>query len=756
MSAATDEISLSLLDDDRTPRALLRLSRVGARTSEPATESTGASGVTPALTEGSTYAYELTAVDGTSAIVATIEPQELFEPDRPSALRGRLHLNNRAGVLVIRVTTANGESFNVSTDVASAKLQYDKEYRWMLRDITSELAEAAVARFAPTQSRYAPTDHGESATLYQRFAFLQAVLQSNDYRAALQQLLAHPYVAWAGGAQSRPTSRALLATHRTIRALTAGGPRHSLPRPIGTLRAVPREIPEQRLIPTTDNVPNQFVKAILEDWLALAQSVHDALRAEESPSKPTAAVVRGLSESNQVIDTLAAVLATPLFRRTSRLRRLPVANQALLRRPGYRELVRIHQQTQLATALTWDGADLVFDSGQRDVATLYEYWVFLHVARIVADLCGQTFDYASLYNLSDTGLQLRLRKRRKQVVQGSVTVGGKTLHIALWFNRPFRRATGESWTRDMRPDLSLGIGHSADAPTLERVWLHFDAKYRVEHLLDLLGDREGEHAIDGSDGDHIQTRALRDDLLKMHAYRDAIRKSSGAYVVYPGDGHNPDDEIFLEYHELLPGLGAFALRPTEAGPVVGESAIRAFIEDSLRHFADVLSQERRARYWLRTTVGIEPLPPSTKPIRPRAIEGLWFLERPPADETVLVAPCDADLAWAPLLQLFLFRTDAAPTLPAQVLRSIWVAIVLPHDDVALLQLDKTGAVEPPPPEIGLGPGVWLGVRATRRVDSPNWLTPSCVGQVLDGNGPSLVSWEELARATVAGRLTPTP
>ena len=748
MSVSTDEISLSLLDNARTPRALLQLSRVGVRTWEPATESTGAGGVTPALTEGSTYAYELTVVDGTSEIVATIEPQELFEPDRPGALRGRLHLNNRAGVLVIRVTTANGESFNVSTDVASAKLQYDKEYRWMLRDITSELAEAAVSRFAPIQSRYVPTDHGGSATLYQRFAFLQAVLQSNDYRAALQQLLAHPYVAWAGGAESRPTARGVLATHRTIRALTAGGPSHSLPRPIGTLRAIPREIPEQRLTPTTDNVPNRFVKAILEDWRALAQSVHDALRAEESPTNPAATIVRGLSESNQVIDTLDAVLATPLFRRTSRLRRMPVANQALLRRPGYRELVRIHQQTQLATALTWDGADLVFDSGQRDVATLYEYWVFLHVARIVADLCGQTFDYASLYTLSDTGLQLRLRKRRKQVVQGSVNTAGKTLHIELWFNRPFRRATGESWTRDMRPDLSLGIGHSADAPTLEQAWLHFDAKYRVEHLLGLLGDREGEHAIDGSDGDQVETRALRDDLLKMHAYRDAIRRSSGAYVVYPGDGDNPHDEIFLEYHELLPGLGAFALRPTEAGPAVGESAIRDFIEDSLRHFADALSQERRAGYWLCTAIGIEPLPPSTKPIRPGAVEGLWFLERPPADEAVLVARCNADLAWAPLSQLFLFRTDAAPTLPAQVLRSTWVVMVLPHDDVALLQLDKTGAVEPPPLDIGLGPGVWLGVRAARREDSPNWLTLSCVGQVLDGKGSSLMSWEELARAAV--------
>src|SRR5829696_8253469 len=32
-------------------------------------------------------------------------------------------------------------------------------------------------------------------------------------------------------------------------------------------------------------------------------------------------------------------------------------------------------------------------------------------------------------------------------------------------------------------------------------------------------------------------RSKREDLLKMHAYRDAIRRSAGAYVLYPGDQH---------------------------------------------------------------------------------------------------------------------------------------------------------------------------------------------------------------------------
>ncbi len=48
--------------------------------------------------------------------------------------------------------------------------------------------------------------------------------------------------------------------------------------------------------------------------------------------------------------------------------------------------------------------------------------------------------------------------------------------------------------------------------------------------------------------------------LKMHAYRDAIRRTAGAYVLYPGDDQPKTKKGF---HEIIPGLGAFAIRPSD-------------------------------------------------------------------------------------------------------------------------------------------------------------------------------------------------
>ena len=50
----------------------------------------------------------------------------------------------------------------------------------------------------------------------------------------------------------------------------------------------------------------------------------------------------------------------------------------------------------------------------------------------------------------------------------------------------------------------------------------------------------------------------------MHTYNDAIRRTIGSYVLYPGESNLSDgkDTIFRLYDEILPGVGAFAIKPS--------------------------------------------------------------------------------------------------------------------------------------------------------------------------------------------------
>lgn len=193
----------------------------------------------------------------------------------------------------------------------------------------------------------------------------------------------------------------------------------------------------------------------------------------------------------------------------------------------------------------------------------------------------------------------------------------------------------------LRPDRSPGVG-------VDDVWVHFDAKYRVDALTEIFG--KGEEAGE-SDTEHSQpsSYAKRDDLLKMHAYRDAIHRSAGAYVLYPGDS----DEQCKKHHELLPGLGAFGLRPGRDGEAVGTKSLTAFLNDVISHVASQVTQHERSRFWERRSFSGSPPTRSSVP-------AVLFLEEPPADTMVLLGYVkDAEhRAWIQRHGLYNLRADS--------------------------------------------------------------------------------------------------
>ncbi|MEZ4389885.1 MAG: nuclease domain-containing protein [Polyangiales bacterium] len=79
----------------------------------------------------------------------------------------------------------------------------------------------------------------------------------------------------------------------------------------------------------------------------------------------------------------------------------------------------------------------------------------------------------------------------------------------------------------LRPDFTLRVGDRA---------VHLDAKYRLDP-----STRDGGF--------------VRDELIKMHAYRDAIPGSVGAYALFPGAA-----EDRIEGRDARGGVGALPLR----------------------------------------------------------------------------------------------------------------------------------------------------------------------------------------------------
>ena len=200
----------------------------------------------------------------------------------------------------------------------------------------------------------------------------------------------------------------------------------------------------------------------------------------------------------------------------------------------------------------------------------------------------------------------------------------------------------------MRPDCSLRLRPDrTPGEAIDDVWVHFDAKYRVDRLTEIFGQAENADES-GSETTQTSSYAKRDDLLKMHAYRDAIHRSAGAYVLYPGDS----DEQCKKFHELLPGLGAFGLRPASDGESIGTESLTAFLNDVISHVASQVTQHERSRFWERRS--FSGLPPAE-----RNVPAVSFLKAPPADTKVLLGYVkDAEhRAWIERTGLYNLRAD---------------------------------------------------------------------------------------------------
>jgi hypothetical protein len=425
-----------------------------------------------------------------------------------------------------------------------------------------------------------------------------------------------------------------LAARNPRREVPAGHPLRSAP----GLESVAERVRVARKSRDLDTPENRFVKFALRDFLAFltrAQDVFESCRGWDA----SAALARRLAAS---VDDW---LGRGLFREAGEMRLAPLGSPVLQRKAGYREVLRGWLRFRTAAELSWDGGEEVFHAGQRDVATLYEYWLFFELLGWFCRACRAGNKPAAeelVEGLEEGSPNLRLRTRMELgPFAGAFAGQSRRLNAQFAYNRRFEvtseRQAGGSWTRRLHPDYTLtfwpeGLSE-AEAERRELLaHVHFDAKYRVEDIEGLFGADGTDDADEEADGNY-----KRQDLLKMHAYRDAIKRSQGAYVLYPGRMSAPAK--FRGFHEILPGLGAFAITPDENGAAQGLEPLEAFLDEVLAHLCNRTTAQERASYHLSETYALkeQPVPYGALRLPETDFHGEEYRALPPAEHMVLVA-----------------------------------------------------------------------------------------------------------------------
>ena len=358
--------------------------------------------------------------------------------------------------------------------------------------------------------------------------------------------------------------------------------------------SLPRYLTVKHKTDTIDTPENQFIKYVLTCFYDFCGNLASKRNANEQLKK----------EANAVGNILQGYMTSLFFKEVGMPSSINIGSPVLQRKEGYREILQAWLMFDLAAKLAWRGGDKVYSAGMKNVAVLYEYWVFFKLLDCVSEVFGIPAEEKSkLVNTDEDniGLNLDLSQGDTKVLQGVTQNFNRHLQVRLCYNKIFNYVKDQhssgSWTAQMRPDYTLSVWPvSLTADEAERedaiVHIHFDAKYRLDQKL--IGEQpdtpeESQKELREEEENRELNLYKKGDLLKMHAYKDAIRRTGGAYILYPG---NTKEEIHKGFEEIIPGLGAFCLSPGHDKDQL--PAIKKFLEEVVDHFANRTTKREKA------------------------------------------------------------------------------------------------------------------------------------------------------------------
>jgi uncharacterized protein len=393
----------------------------------------------------------------------------------------------------------------------------------LLRDLADRASALAFALDADTgrSTNESPDVPGPIFTLY----FLQHHLET--LRLAWHTIEAHPHRALIDSAELVPIHAAsevdgdtLLDILQNPQRWVRGGQSRLSARLDDHL---PQEVWQCTHEETLDTPENRFVR----EYFVRLQLAVGHLMAQPWWGHVPRHRQQIVREASTLIER---ALASAALNGVGRSRRVPVASRMLMRREGYREMRQLWDQTQLARSPVFNALQHAVDV--RDVATLYETWVFFSLIDQIAAFLGVT-PTIHMPTSASAGLQWSAR--------ASFAAVGR-----LAYNR-----TLPSYSVPLRPDYVWEVGG--------RPLVALDAKFRADRT-----------ALDGG-GSAAFSTAKQVDIHKMHTYRDALGVRA-AVILYPGDesvfydavtprADNPTIDQLLT--DDWSGVGAIALNPVQ-------------------------------------------------------------------------------------------------------------------------------------------------------------------------------------------------
>lgn len=552
------------------------------------------------LKEGCFYHYRLT--DSTARLSKL---SSFIRKEAKSRCSGSLAPGTAVGYGRLYLAGAEVAELSLRVEVASEVISYKKDYQDLLRQLTEDIADLQMQCTSNVSGFVAPDASSPAQNDIQRLFFLLGLIANSEFDIALREIVKRPHVQLVEVEEEIDVRNLARFGRNEMRQMASASRRIELPErlkgKLARLTTIPERIATTRQYESVDTQENRFIKYVLTSFLDQLSSFERILKAKTK----TDTLMTVEIDLNSAKQMLSKWVGHEFFKNVGRLSQIPMSSVVLQRREGYREVFKKWLQSYAGAQISWKNGEDVYEANQRQMATLYEYWCFFRLLKVVGGIfnIGTAEIAQKMIGTSADGLSLKLKAGESITLNGifdSGKVGARYRQLAVEYsyNRTFSAKGGKmSWTLPMRPDYTISF-RPKGMPIEEAIenelvtYVHFDAKYKSADLVSSLKQIGSESEEETSQEEETRVRDVkRVDILKMHAYRDAIRRTGGAYVLFPGQ--NVDDaKIDREHMEIIPGLGAFVMSPSHDS----SNRIKGFLKDVAQHLCDRITRWEKYTY----------------------------------------------------------------------------------------------------------------------------------------------------------------
>lgn len=270
---------------------------------------------------------------------------------------------------------------------------------------------------------------------------------------------------------------------------------------------------------TYDTYENRFVKWAIQQMIERLRRYRKDMMTKSKSDAHEAFFNRIKSYQSR----LQGILHEDPFSETGTFEKRTVFSTTLTRGSGYRDFMYIHL---LLTRGLEIADNNIFKIEQKNISTLYEYWCFLMLVKILRENCIHQFEYQDLIKIKAGKILVELEVGKASEITFKKTELEES--ITVYFNRKYQKDK-QVFTYEQKPDYSIKFHKKGfDQP----FWYLFDAKYRFE---------------ENAENDDNKFNVPQDAIGQLHRYRDAILhtlpsdnssykraiKNLGGIILYP-------------------------------------------------------------------------------------------------------------------------------------------------------------------------------------------------------------------------------